>query len=84
MKATLANNEHYSGLAIRQPADTGRRWWKGHDGRLQQATGPKRVARLEGACATMAGATIERRQLRITDFAAWAMDLRTGVPESGT
>jgi hypothetical protein len=51
---------------------------------LQQATGPKRVARLEGACATMAGATIERRQLRITDFAAWAMDLRTGVPESGT
>lgn len=36
MKATLANNEDYSGLAIRQTADTGRRWWKGHDGRLQK------------------------------------------------
>lgn len=89
MKATLANNEHYSGLAIRQPADTGRRWWKGHDGRLQQASPPRRRARVGDACATiaMAGATTQGRQLRITprQTLQWAMALHTpfqnAVPE---
>jgi hypothetical protein len=46
--------------------------------------GLRRLARLEDACATMAGATIQRQQLRITDFSAWATDLHTSVPECGT
>jgi hypothetical protein len=84
MRATPANNSTTMAWQYAREGDTGRMWLEGHDGRLQQAKHPRRLGRLEDACATMAGATRGGRQLRITDFSAWAMDLRTSVPECGT